>query len=119
MKALIRRLSLRAALVGAGAVVLAAGGAPAALDARGDGDVVNACRSKSGLLRALAVGADCRKSEQALSWNVRGVPGAAGPAGPAGPVGAAGPPGAAIVPAGPAGPTGPEGPAEPAGPGIP
>ena len=107
MKALIRRLSRRAALVGAGAVVLAAGGAPAALDARGDGDVVNACRSKSGLLRALAVGANCRKSEQALSWNVRGVPGAAGPAG------------TIAAPGGPAGPTGPEGPAEPAGPGIP
>jgi len=132
MKALIRRLSLRAALVGAGAVVLAAGGATAALDARGDGDVVNACRSKSGLLRALAAGAACRKSEQALSWNVRGVPGAAGPGGSAGPAGPAGPPGAAGAdgaagaagaqgaqgipgPAGSAGPSGPAGSAGPTG----
>jgi len=132
MKALIRRLSLRAALVGAGAVVLAAGGAPAALDARGDGDVVNACRTRSGLLRTPAAGAACKKSEQALSWKVKGVPGAAGPAGSAGPAGPAGPPGAAGadgaagaagaqgaqgIPglAGSEGPSGPAGSAGPAG----
>ena len=40
--------------------------------------MIKACRHKSGLLLVPSAGKACKRSEQALSWNVQG------PAGPAG-----------------------------------
>lgn len=65
-------------------------------------DPISACAdTKSGDLRLLAPGEQCKKSETPVGWNVEGPPG---------PQGAPGAPGAEGA-AGPAGPTGPAGPA--------
>jgi hypothetical protein len=101
MKARIRRLTVRTAVLGVAALAATVGVATAGLGALDDG-VVKACRHKSGYLLIPSPGKACKKSEQAMTWNVKGPVGPAGPAGAAGP---AGPPG----PAGPAGPAGPGG----------
>ena len=120
MKARIRRvtllrLTLRTALLGLAALAVAVGAATAGLDAALADPVIKACRHKSGLLLVPSPGKACKRSEQALQWNVTGP---AGPAGPAGAVGLAGPAGndGAPGPAGPQGETGPAGPAGPPGP---
>ena len=93
------------------ALALTVGGATAGstgLDAVENG-VIKACRHKSGFLLVPSAGKTCKRSEQALSWNVQGPAGPAGPTeaspGPRGETGATGPAG----PAGPAGPPGPPG----------
>ncbi len=118
MTARIRRSTLRALALGVAALSLTVGGASAGLDAAAADDVIKACRHKSGVLLIPSAGKTCKRSEQALSWNVKGPAGPAGPAGANGVAGKDGAPG----PAGPAGPrgetgaTGPAGPAGPAGP---
>jgi hypothetical protein len=108
----IRRLTLRAAALGVIALALTVGGATAGLDATLEDGVIKACRHKSGILLVPSAGKACKRSEQALSWNVKG------PAGPAGRDGIDGAPGAAGAQGepGPRGETGPGGPAGPAGP---
>ena len=111
-----RRRALRAAAAATVVLAVLAGAAGAALDAALADDVISACRSKTtGVLRVPAPGTSCKSDEQALQWNVRGVPGPAGPVGPAGaqgPAGVSGPAG----PAGPPGVTGATGPQGPMGP---
>jgi hypothetical protein len=110
MKARIRRLTPRALAVGIAALAAMVGGATAGLDAATDEAVIKACRHKSGFLLVPSPGKTCKRSEQALRWNIAGP---SGPAGPAGAPGPAGPPGetGATGPAGPAGPPGTAGPA--------
>ncbi|MDX6399198.1 MAG: hypothetical protein QOJ43_2606 [Gaiellaceae bacterium] len=101
MQTRIRRLTVRIAALGLVALavaVVATAGLGAALD---DG-VIKACRHKSGYLLVPSPGKACKRSEQALSWNVKGPPGPAGAAGAPGPAGPSGPQGEA----GPAGPAG-------------
>ena len=92
----IRSLTLRAVALGVVALALTVGGATAGLDAAGldaatlDDGVIKACRHKSGILLIPSAGKACKRSEQALSWNVQGP---AGPAGAKGEAGAAGAPG--------------------------
>jgi hypothetical protein len=112
MKARIRRVTLRTALLGLAALAVTVGAATAGLDAALADPVIKACRHKSGFLLVPSAGKACKRSEQALQWNVTGP---AGPAGAAGPVGPAGPAGNDGAP-GPAGPQGEPGPAGPAGP---
>ena len=76
--------------------------------------VIQACARKDGRLRLVARASDCRRSERAVSWNVKGPPGEPGPPGPAGPIGPAGPEGAPGI-AGPAGANGGPGPPGPQG----
>jgi hypothetical protein len=77
--------------------------------------VIHACKSKkTGLLRVVSSPSQCRASERAISWNVRGPQGAAGPAGAQGPAGPQGEKGMQGDP-GPMGPRGEVGPAGPAG----
>ena len=118
----IRRLTVRALTLGVIALALTVGGATAGLDATVEDGVIKACRHKSGVLLIPSAGKTCKRSEQALSWNVQGpagpagkdgAPGKDGAAGPAGPKGDAGPRGET----GPGGPAGPAGPAGPPGPG--
>jgi hypothetical protein len=93
MKSRLRRAPLGAvALVVATLAVVAGGAATAGLQAEGDG-TIRACRHKSGYLLVPSSGKSCKRSEQALSWNVAGPAGPAGPTGPAGATGPAGPPG--------------------------
>jgi type VI secretion system secreted protein Hcp len=87
--------------IGAGLVVLAvagigsyAWGATSASTAQ----TINACVSRQGLVRVVALLTSCRRDETAISWNTEGPAGPAGPQGlqgVAGPAGAAGPPGPA------------------------
>lgn len=83
--------------------------------------VIHACVDRrSGELRIIDAGEQCRNRESSLEWNIQGPVGPPGPIGPRGldgPTGPAGPPGAegAMGPAGPIGPQGIEGPAGPAG----
>jgi hypothetical protein len=77
--------------------------------------VIHVCARKDGRLRLVARASDCRVSERAVSWNVRGPQGEPGPPGPAGPIGPAGPEGApgsagATGAPGPRGERGPQGP---------
>ena len=118
----IRRLTLRAVALGVTALALTVGGATAGLDATLADGVIKACRHKSGILLVPSAGKACKRSEQALSWNVKGPAGPAGPAGADGKDGAVGPAGANGEPGprgepGPAGSAGPAGPAGPPGPG--
>ena len=123
MKGRIRRSAVYAVALGIAVLALTVGGATAGLDAAAavEDGVIKACRHKSGVLLIPSAGKACKRSEQALSWNVQGPAGpagkdgAAGPAGPAGATGPAGPKGDP-GPAGPAGPAGPVGPAGPPGP---
>lgn len=126
MKAWIRRLTPRTLALGVAALVATVGGATAGLDSATSEGVINACRHKSGVLLVPSAGKTCKRSEQALRWNVTGPAGPAGPAGvdghdgldgapgPAGPAGPQGEPGQRGE-AGSAGPAGPPGPAGPAG----
>jgi len=109
MKARIRRLTVRTVSLGLATLAVTVGVATAGLEAARDDGVIKACRHKSGLLLVPSSGKACKKSEQALSWNIKGPSGPAGAPGPAGPRGEAGV-------AGPAGPPGPAGPSGPAGP---
>ena len=124
MTRLIRRLGARALALGVLALALTVGGATAGsarFEAAAADSVIKACRHKSGFLLLPSAGKACKRSEQALSWNVAGPAGPAGPAGrdgsdgkdgaagPAGPQGEPGPRGEQ-GPAGPAGPAGPPGP---------
>lgn len=124
MKARIRRLAPRALAIGIAVLAVTVGGATAGLDetagldAVAEDGVINACRHKSGYLLVPSAGKACRRSEQALRWNVTGPAGPAGPAGADGRDGAPGPAGAQgekgargeTGSAGPAGPAGPQGP---------
>jgi hypothetical protein len=108
MKGRISRSHGRVLALGALALLLAAGGATAGLDAARDDGTITACRNGGGYLRLPAGGA-CKRAEQTVRWSIRGPAGPAGPAGsagPAGPAGASGRDGAA----GPAGAPGPQGP---------
>ena len=100
------RTRLVRALVVAGlglALVTAVAAAPRQGEAEGE---IAACRHKvSGALRVPAAGVSCRRSEQAISWSVRGERGPQGPAGPKGDPGAKGETGAQ----GPSGPSGERG----------
>jgi large repetitive protein len=121
MKARIRRLTPRALAVGIAVLAATVGGATAGLDAVAEDGVINACRHKSGYLLVPSAGKSCKRSEQALRWNVTGPAGPAGPAGADGRDGAVGPAGpqgdtGARGEAGPSGPTGPAGPQGPPGP---
>jgi len=129
----------RAALVGVGALVLAAAGSVAYGAIPAADGAIHACRAtanppvlsltlggsssayQKGDVRIVDEGEACRSYEAPVSWNQKGVkgdqgvPGATGPTGPQGPVGPAGTdgrPGADGLP----GPTGPQGPAGPTGP---
>ena len=82
------------AAVGLGLLVLVTVGAIASA-ATGDGQI-HACKIKRhGFLRMLDVGASCKRTETAVSWNIQGVAGPAGPAGATGPQGPKGDPGGA------------------------
>ncbi len=123
------RLHRRRLLLVALPLVLAAGAALAAQRApeRAKIGVINACVKKpGGRVRVVSGPGQCRRGEQAVSWNIRGpagprgTTGPAGATGPAGPAGTPGAPGAdgapgATGPAGPAGAAGPTGPAGPQG----
>ena len=113
-KRLRNRLTKRTVALGLAALAGTAGAATAGLDALSENGVVSACRHRSGFLLVPSPGKPCKKSEQALTWNVQGP---AGPSGPAGPQGEPGPPGpaGAAGSAGPQGEPGPPGPAGPAG----
>jgi hypothetical protein len=118
------RLHRRRLLLVALPLVLAAGAALAAERApeRKATGVINACVKKpGGRVRVVSGPAQCRRGEQAVSWNIQGPAGprgATGPEGPAGPAGPAGAPGSdgARGPTGAAGPAGSAGPAGAAGP---
>jgi hypothetical protein len=104
-------------------LVLAAGAALAADRApeRKATGVITACVKKpGGRTRIVSGPGQCRRGEQAVSWNIQGPAGPRGATGPAGPAGATGSDGArgptgAAGPAGPAGAPGPTGPAGPQG----
>jgi len=101
------------------ALVIAAGGGTYAVAAAGDSGTIKGCSSKkTGALRVLSGSKKCKVSERALSWNVKGAPGAAGIAGVKGADGTAGIAGAAGADGaqGPAGNTGPDGTGGAAGP---
>ena len=106
----IRKLTLRTVALGVIALALTVGGAgaTAGLEAAVDDGVIKACRHKSGVLLIPSAGKTCKRSEQALSWNVKGPAGPAGPAGADGKDGAPGPAGAKGD-SGPRGETGPAG----------
>ena len=78
MKSRIREAPLRALALGVAALAVTVGGATAGLEASDDG-VINACRHKSGFLLVPSAGKSCKRSEQALNWNVRGRPGPPAP----------------------------------------
>jgi hypothetical protein len=69
-------------------------------------NVIHACVNKqTGAVRIIAVGAHCKVTENAASWNITGPEGPAGPQGargvqgPTGPQGAQGPAGTGAIPA--------------------
>jgi Lamin Tail Domain/Collagen triple helix repeat (20 copies) len=115
------RLHRRRVLLVALPLVLAAGTALAAERAseRKAIGVINACVKKpGGRVRVVSGPGQCRRGEQAVSWNIQGPAGPRGETGPAGPAGPPGAPGSdgARGPTGAAGPAGPAGPTGPAGP---
>ena len=116
-----RCLALLATLLVA---VAGLGAAVAMAKSRASSETIHACKGKRlGFVRIVERPAQCRRNEEAISWNVKGPkgdpgqpgpkgdpgaqgePGASGPPGPPGAEGAAGPPG----PPGPPGPKGPKG----------
>jgi hypothetical protein len=99
----VRLLVLTGVLLGVGSGV--------AIATIPNGDVINACYSKSGgALRVIDLSVtNCKGGETSLSWDTSGQPGPQGPQGPAGPAGPAGPTGT-TGPQGPAGQQGPQGP---------
>lgn len=120
MNRLTAALALAAGLAVGG---IAGAGVVAAVE-HSDSGVLHGCaHERSGELRLLADGEDCRQGERAVQWNVQGPPGPAGPEGAAGPQGEQGVPGPQGEPGAPgapgepgaAGPSGPPGPAGPPG----
>jgi hypothetical protein len=117
------RLHRRRVLLVVLPLVLVAGAALAAERApeRKATGVITACVKKpGGRVRIVSGPGQCRRGEQAVSWNIQGPAGPRGATGPAGPAGAPGSDGArgptgAAGPAGPAGAPGPTGPAGPQG----
>ena len=88
----------------AAAVAVAAGVGYAAIPA-GDGTITGCYLTAKGTLRIVAGADECKKNEQALTWNKQGPAGAPGADGAAGAKGDPGEPGAPGVP-GPRRPTG-------------
>ncbi|MGH9188088.1 MAG: hypothetical protein ACRD0U_20140, partial [Acidimicrobiales bacterium] len=89
-------MSRRAKRTAAACMVVAAvvgGGIAVALPAEenSDDNTIHGCVSRgllgigAGSIRIVEEPSQCRRSEDALSWNQQGVPGATGPQGPAGP----------------------------------
>jgi hypothetical protein len=75
-------------------VLLFAGCAAVALATGGSGTQIQACvKTANGRPRIVTFGSQCKKGEDALTWNQQGQPGPQGPAGPHGPPGPPGPPG--------------------------
>jgi Collagen triple helix repeat (20 copies) len=112
------RLYRRRLLLVALPLVLAAGAALAAERSpeRKANGVINACVKKpGGRVRIVSGPWQCRRGEQAVSWNIQGPAGPPGETGPAGATGPAGPAGER-GPAGSDGAPGPPGAAGPAGP---
>lgn len=106
------RLKRGTIAVMAGVAVLAV--ATAAFGAIPNDGVINACYTNGGWLRVIDSSVtQCKSSETALAWNVKGEKGDPGPAGPPGADGADGTDGVdgADGAAGPPGPPGPPGPA--------
>ena len=97
------------------AALVLAGGVGQAMAADTASPQIRGCVGKSGALRVLAVGEQCKDGERPLTWAIQGDPGPVGPAGPAGPQGPVGPQGSQ-GPAGPEGQQGPQGPQGPEGP---
>src|SRR5262245_12126657 len=80
-------------LAAAAAVAVAIAGVAFAQDS-GDTTVIHACKHPSGgWLRQVSASTQCRRREQAVSWNVAGAKGDKGDPGPPGPAGAPGPKG--------------------------
>ena len=96
--------------IGSAAVPAPAGTITACVKTKGGDDD----GGSKGSIRIVGSASDCKKNEQALSWNQQGPAGAAGPTGAAGVAGPAGPAGAKGD-AGPQGPQGDEGPQGPKG----
>jgi Lamin Tail Domain len=77
-------------LAATAALAVVAAGVALAEDA-GDPNVIHACKHPSGgWLRQVSSATQCRRREQAVSWNIAGAKGDKGDAGPAGPAGAKG-----------------------------
>lgn len=119
------RLAVAALVAGVALAGAGAGGMVLASSHSSASGVINACQARgNGQLRVVSSARDCRRNEQAISWNAQGPQGPAGPQGAQGlpgPQGATGPAGApgTAGPQGEAGPqglTGPQGPAGPPGP---
>jgi hypothetical protein len=123
-RAFRRKATLRICLIGATALVLAAGAdiaaaavksSPGPVDSSGviHGCWTNAELNGSHVFVLQNSGTTCPKGTTAISWNQTGAQGPAGPAGATGPAGQAGPAGATGLtgPQGPAGPAGATGPA--------
>jgi hypothetical protein len=94
---------MKVILLAAAAAFATVAGVALAQDS-GDPNVIHACKHPSGgWLRQVAGSAQCRRREQAVSWNIAGAkgekgdPGAPGAPGPAGPVGPKGDPGTVVT----------------------
>lgn len=113
---LTARPSMFAALVSMAAVLVTILGSWTL--ARAEGTMITVCVKNNGKVYVIGEGfrrADCRGSDQLLSWNIEGPAGPMGPQGPQGELGPQGIPGPQ-GPAGPQGETGPQGPEGPMGP---
>jgi hypothetical protein len=78
--------------IGAASVALIVAVALAAITVAQGSGVINACfKAQNGQLRLVSAAGQCLPSEQAISWNQEGVPGAQGPQGPQGAQGEVGP----------------------------
>ena len=79
--------------------IVVGGGAFSAFGADSAATTIRACADTStGALRLLHPGRSCRRSEQLVTWSLRGPVGIAGQTGPAGPPGPQGVPGASGAP---------------------
>jgi hypothetical protein len=96
-------------------VLVAVAGVAVAQD---DAEISACVNQRTGLVRVVAAGEDCRNSEVPLVWGIQGPQGAPGPQGPVGPQGPIGPEGprGEQGPQGIQGETGRQGPAGPQGP---
>ncbi len=96
----IRVLAVAACVVASASGAALAG---ASADAEEASQTIHACKNRFGTLRVVDGPGRCRRSEEPLSWNVKGPKGDRGPQGERGPQGNPGPPG----PQGPKGDPGP------------
>jgi hypothetical protein len=80
-------------LVAAVAVVVAIGGIAYAAIPSSNGTIQGCYQKANGSLRVVESATECKKNEQAISWNQKGQPGPPGAQGEAGPRGASGPKG--------------------------